>query len=439
MGISLQEVELQLSRFGEHLLRRHIANEKRAKFCVHWVRKFLFEVPERPDRSLEERVQGFLDSMREAGKYEDWQVDQADKALRLYFNNFLGTGNWQTSAAPRIAPAADGTFESVAVLGAMRDLLRLKHYSYRTEQTYLDWTSRFFRYLQNAETAATGRHAVTSQRVKDFLAWLALVQHVSSSTQNQAFNALLFMCRNILQIDLGDLRQCVRARRGRRLPVVLSPSEVHALFDHLDGRPKLMAQVIYGGGLRVMECCRLRVKDIDFENNLIFVRCGKGDKDRSTLLAEVVKQPLREHLDRVKGLHQKDLLAGLGETSLPDALARKYPKAGREWGWQWVFPSASLSTDPRTGVVRRHHVSDMCIQRAVREGLQKAEIHKPASVHTLRHSFATHLLLSGVDIRQIQDYLGHQNVETTMVYTHVVKNLRAPAKSPLDALVERAG
>ena len=198
----------------------------------------------------------------------------------------------------------------------------------------------------------------------------------------------------------------------------------------------MMAEVLYGGGLRVMECCRLRVKDVDFDNELIFVREGKGGKDRSTLLAKSVKERLRAHLARVKELHERDLAAGAGEARLPDALERKYPDAGKEWGWQFVFPAKQLSVDPRGGKVRRHHVSDMLMQKAVKEAVAKAGIDKPVSVHTLRHSFATHLLLAGVDLRQIQDYLGHASVETTMIYTHVVKDLRMPATSPLDLLRE---
>ncbi|MBN1268742.1 MAG: integron integrase [Kiritimatiellae bacterium] len=318
----------------------------------------------------------------------------------------------------------------------MRTQLRVKHYSYRTEQTYTDWATRFFAYLDSVQSAEHGRRALTPQQVKDFLVWLALNKRVSASTQNQAFNALLFLCREILQVDLGELGQGVRAREGKKLPVVLTVDEVQALLRGMRGTARLMAAVIYGGGLRVMESCRLRVKDLDFENSLVFVRAGKGDKDRSTLMAEAVKASLRKHLERVKQLHEKDLAGGISGVWMPEALARKYPNAGKEWGWQWVFPSGHLSTDPRGGQVRRHHVSDMFIQRAVRHAARAAKIVKPVSVHTLRHSFATHLLLHGVDIRQIQDYLGHQNVETTMIYTHVVRDLRAPAKSPLDMLGE---
>jgi integron integrase len=230
-----------------------------------------------------------------------------------------------------------------------------------------------------------------------------------------------------------------RAKRGERLPVVLSVPETAALLGTMQGTPRLMAGLIYGGGLRVSECCQLRVKDVDFDQGLVFVRSGKGDNDRSTLLAEVGREELRAHLRKSEAQHQADRQAGLAGVWMPDALDRKYPNAGRELGWFWVFPSQTLSVDPRAGVVRRHHVSDSVIQKAVKVAAQAARIHKPVSVHTLRHCFATHLLLNGVDIRQIQEYLGHANVETTMIYTHVVKDLRNPARSPLDMISDRMG
>ena len=270
--------------------------------------------------------------------------------------------------------------------------------------------------------------------MKSFLTYLATRRGVSAGTQNQAFSALLFLCREVLRLGDVDLETGVRAKAKKRLPVVLTETETARLLGALTGTALLMAEVLYGGGLRVMECCRLRVKDVDFANDLIFVRDGKGGKDRATLLAQTVKKRLGEHLQRVKEWHEKDLAAGAGEARLPDALQRKYPQAGRDWGWQFVFPSRQLSVDPRGGMVRRHHVSDVVLQKAVKEAVRKAGIDKPVSVHTLRHSFATHLLLRGVDLRQIQDYLGHASVETTMIYTHVVRDLRAPAQSPLDMI-----
>jgi integron integrase len=262
---------------------------------------------------------------------------------------------------------------------------------------------------------------------------------VSASTQNQALCALLWVCRDVIGLEPDGLALTVRARRGIHLPVVLSVSEVAALLEAMRGIPRLMATLIYGGGLRVSECCELRVKDIDFDQGLIFVRSGKGDKDRSTLLPETGRDRLREQLRTADALYRADRHAGLAGVWMPDALDRKYPNAGRELGWFWVFPSRTLSTDPRAGVVRRHHLSESVIQKAVHAAAVAAKIHKPVSVHTLRHCFATHLLLNGVDIRQIQEYLGHANVETTMIYTHVVRELRNPARSPADLLQEYTG
>jgi integron integrase len=243
----------------------------------------------------------------------------------------------------------------------------------------------------------------------------------------------------VLGLDVEGLGRAVRARRGEHLPVVLSVPETAALLAAMRGTARLMAGLIYGGGLRVSECCELRIKDLDLAQGLVVVRAGKGGKDRTTLLAAAVRDDLRVHLEKVRALHRADRAAGLAGVWMPEALERKYPGAGRELGWFWVFPSRTLSTDPRAGVVRRHHVSDSVIQKAVKEAARQARVHKPVSVHTLRHSFATHLLLNGVDIRQIQEYLGHSNVETTMVYTHVVRDLRNPAVSPLDMLDRHAG
>ncbi|OFV94589.1 MAG: hypothetical protein A3G76_09830 [Acidobacteria bacterium RIFCSPLOWO2_12_FULL_65_11] len=320
----------------------------------------------------------------------------------------------------------------MAALEQLRLRLRTRHYSYRTECSYADWVRRFFAYL--AERQGVPHPRVETESARDFLTHLAVRQRVSASTQNQALCALLFLCREVLGIDMEGLSLTARAKRGTHLPVVLSMPETAALLAAMRGTTWLMAALIYGGGLRVSECCQLRLKDIDFDQGLVFVRSGKGDKDRSTLLAEVGREELRTQLRTSEARHRADRASGLAGVSMPDALERKYPNAARELGWFWVFPSHTLSTDPRAGVVRRHHISDSVIQKAVKAAALKAKIHKPVSVHTLRHSFATHLLLNGVDIRQIQEYLGHANVETTMVYTHVVKDLRNPARSPLDIL-----
>ncbi len=333
--------------------------------------------------------------------------------------------------APKVERAPDGSVPAEDALTALRDLIRVRHYSYRSEETCLDWVRRFFDYLRSVGATVEGRPLVTTETVRDFISHLATRLHVAASTQNQAFAALLLLCRETLGLDLGDLSRTVRAKRGDRLPTVLSVEEVKRLFAHMDGTLRLMAETIYGGGLRVSECCRLRVKDVDFDTKTLRV-LGKGDKYHATLLPQSLKDPLRKHLERVRELFDQDRAAGVAGAHLPDALARNYPNASTEWAWFWVFPIRTLSLDPRTNTVRRHHVSDVPIQRAVREAAAKAGIAKPLMVHTLRHSFATHLLLQNVDIRQIQELLGHRNVETTMIYTHVVKDLRAPPRSPLD-------
>lgn len=431
----LANQELHLAKFGEFLLGQQFVRQGQERYFVFWVRKFMARRIEVPVPTLEERIGHYLDELEASGAYQDWQITQAERAVRLFFVNFSKQTEIAVPLVSSVQPLPDGSFPGDATVAAMRTILQMKHYSYTTERTYLDWLRRFFAYMEECgNKTAVGGYEITGDRIKDFLAHLATRRNVAASTQNQAFGALLFLCRDVLHIELGDLSQNVRAKRGPKLPVVLTVAEVQSLLEKMQGTARLMAEVIYGGGLRLMECCRLRVKDLDFDNNLLFIREGKGDKDRSTLMAEAVKKPLLEHLEGVKRLHEDDLVAGAGEVWLPHALAIKYPKAGIAWGWQYVFPSTRLSTDPRGGKIRRHHVSDSLVQLAMREAVQSAGIVKPASVHTLRHSFATHLLLQGVDIRQIQEYLGHVNVETTMIYTHVVRDMRSPARSPLDAL-----
>lgn len=266
------------------------------------------------------------------------------------------------------------------------------------------------------------------------MSFLAVKKKVSSSTQNQAFSALLFLFRDVLKIELKSIGDSVRAKRGPKLPVVLTENEVRKIFELLPGKDKMILQLLYGTGMRITELTCLRIKDIDFESGLIFIRSGEGNKDMFTVLPEYLKADLRAHLKEVQKLHEKDLSAGYGEVWLPDALERKYPKTAKEFGWQFAFPSAKLSADRLTGKIRRFYMSPKTIQNTMSEAVRKSGIVKHATVHTLRHSFATHLLLNGVNIREVQELLGHSHVETTMIYTHVMRNMSNAPQSPLDRL-----
>ena len=328
----------------------------------------------------------------------------------------------QVSVPPQTAP------EAPRLLIRVRDIIRLKHYSIRTEQAYTDWVKRFILFHKKRHPAEMG-----AVEVEQFLTHLAVKGGVAASTQNQAKSALLFLYRDVLEIELPWLDDVAKAKDGKRIPVVLTVQETQRLMDELDGTSGLIARLLYGSGMRVMEGVRLRVKDVDFARCELIVREGKGNKDRVTMLPQTLVEPLQQHLLRVKSLHEKDLAAGFGDVYLPFALSRKYSSAGREWHWQYVFPAAKRSIDPRSDVERRHHVSDQAVQRAVRQAARDARINKPVTPHTLRHSFATHLLQSGYDIRTVQELLGHKDVQTTMIYTHVLNRGGRGVVSPLDA------
>ena len=315
------------------------------------------------------------------------------------------------------------------LLDQVRARIRFKHYSIRTEQAYTDWIKRFVRHFDKRHPSEMG-----AEEVRAFLSHLAVAGRVSASTQNQAKSALLFLYKEVLGVDLPWLDKVEAAKTSKRLPVVLTRNEVMAVLSRLEGSHGLLARLLYGTGLRIMEGLRLRVKDVDFGRSEILVRDGKGAKDRVTMLPASLAPALREHLERVRRLHLEDLAAGYGEVYLPYALDRKYPAAGREWGWQYVFPSAKLSVDPRSDVTRRHHVQDQAVQRAIHQAVRDAGIVKPATPHTLRHSFATHLLESGYDIRTVQELLGHSDVSTTLIYTHVLNRGGRGVASPLDRL-----
>ena len=313
------------------------------------------------------------------------------------------------------------------LLDLVRDAIRLRHYSIRTEQVYINWIKRFILFHHKRHPTE-----MAEAEVQQFLSHLARTGNVAASTQNQALSALLFLYKDVLRQEIGWLGDVERAKRPPKLPVVLSRTEVRKNFSTLTGTEKLMAGLLYGSGLRLMECVRLRVKDIDFAYAQITVRDGKGGKDRVTMLPVNLAAALQKHLARMKMQHDQDLIDGFGAVHLPFALARKFPNAEREWIWQYAFPSSRLSIDPRTGKKQRHHMSEAILQTALKAAVRAAGISKPATCHTLRHSFATHLLERGYDIRTVQELLGHKDVSTTMIYTHVLNRPGLGVKSPLD-------
>ena len=313
------------------------------------------------------------------------------------------------------------------LLERMRETLQVKHYSYRTEQTYIEWCRRFILFHDKRHPKDMG-----NAEVEAFITHLATRRKVAASTQNQALSAIIFLYKEVLGQPLDSVK-VVRARKPKRIPTVLTKDEALRIINAMTGTYRLMAKLLYGSGLRLNECIRLRVKDLDFERQSITVRDGKGDKDRITILPESLLAPFKEHLRHVEQIHQKDLENGFGTVYLPGALEKKYPNANREWAWQFVFPSKTISLDPRSGVQRRHHIADSSLQKAVRAGAKLAGItDKPVGPHTFRHSFATHLLQNGYDIRTVQELLGHKDVKTTMIYTHVLNKGGLAVRSPLD-------
>lgn len=397
-------------------------------------------------QTTEADVLTYLDWQAKNGQKE-WQVLQSLSAI-CYLLEF-GCGRrefafpelrekWLTrlgkvQAATAMAVGADVVssfgLDEKTVAGRLGRRLRVLHYSRRTEETYTNWWLRFEKFCGQRSVETLG-----PEEVRQFLESLAVEGNVSASTQNQALCALVFVFKEIMQRPLGDLGEIIRAQRPKHLPVVLTEDEVLRVLSQLTGTHRLMGWLLYGGGLRLMECLTLRVKDIDFGRHEITVRDGKGEKDRVTILPDAVESVLKEHLQCVKELHDRDLESGFGAVYLPYALAVKYPNANRSWGWQFAFPAAGFSTDPRSGAVRRHHAHESSVQKAFKGAVQRSGVAKPASSHTLRHSFATHLLERGQDIRTVQELLGHKDVTTTMIYTHVLNRPGLAVRSPLDAL-----
>jgi integron integrase len=315
------------------------------------------------------------------------------------------------------------------LLDVVREVIRLKHYSYRTEQAYIDWIKRYLRFHNKRPPRDMG-----VPEIQAFLTHLAVEGQVAASTQNQALSALLFLYRDVLQIELGNVRDFLKAKHPKRLPTVLTPEEVQEIIQHLTGVERLVVQLLYGSGLRLAEALNLRIKDVDFAQHQLIIRDTKGNEDRVTPLPQSVQPPLQNHLQGVRQLHQQDLERGYGSVYLPFALAKKYPTADRAWIWQYVFPSHSLCQDPRSGVTRRHHLSESKIQKTLKNAVRQSAVAKRVSCHTFRHSFATHLLQNGYDIRTVQELLGHKDVKTTMIYTHVLNRGGQGVQSPLDRL-----
>ncbi len=323
----------------------------------------------------------------------------------------------------------NGSSKRIKLLDQVRITLRTNHYSLKTEESYIAWIKKFILFNDKRHPNELGEG-----EIKKYLGHLAVKLHVSSSTQNQALCAIVFLYKKVLNKKLGDFGELIWAKKSKRLPVILAPEEIKKLLAQLSGTYWIMANLLYGSGLRLNECLQLRVKDIDFIYNQVTVRDSKGDKDRVTMLPEKIIDPLKKHLEKVRRLHERDIQKGYGRVHLPNALVRKYPNADKEWGWQYIFPSEHLAIDPEDGELRRHHIYETVLQKAVKEAVRKAGIVKPASCHTLRHSFATQLLQSGYDIRTVQELLGHRDVKTTMIYTHVLKKGGLGVRSPADLI-----
>ena len=478
-------------------LREAGAQEKTIPFCLTWVRGFFARHPGRSRRGLgREEIETFLTEVAARNGVNNWQVQQARDALELYYEQFRGialeprpdmpksqgitsrivtpnTKSWDATiinpsvlnydtpvAGVKHIPESNGTFRPIvrdapnpvpvptrqtgtSVLGVratnsvnwpvldarVRECLRLEHYSYRTEQTYVGWIRRFVMFHGWRKPST-----FQAEDVQAFLRHLALDAQVASATQNQALNAVVFLYRKVVKKDIGDFGDFPRARQGFRLPVVASREEVKAVLDRMQGRDLLIARLLYGTGMRMNEALSIRVQEVQFDQHRIVVRAGKGDKDRYVPLPTRLEPELQQWLQRRQALYETDKARNMHEVEVPGALARKYPNAPFAWGWQYVFPADDYSEDPRSGHIRRHHLDEQRIQRAVQEAVRTAGLTIRFTPHCFRHSFATHLLEAGQDIRTVQALLGHADVKTTMIYTHVLNKGPMGVVSPVDTL-----
>jgi len=424
-----------MEKYNPNSFREFLINEKsiplkNVRFYQVWVDRFLSYYQKNLKAVKYNNIKEFLDKLESEGK-EDRQIRQAYKAVKVFLEDFMcllidfteDSENGSTCKPVKKPKTWKDAFSKFI------NETRFQHLAYSTEKTYRSWIKRFIEFCNNAPP-----EEIQSSHVKKFLVHLAVEKEVSASTQNQAFNALLYLFRNVLEkeFDVGD--NVVRAKKSDRIPVVFSRKEIKKLFRHFPEGYLLHAKLIYACGLRITECIRLRVKDIDFENRSLTVRFGKGNKDRVIPLPEMLYPELKSHLEKVKRVHETDLRAGSGSVYMPSALAKKFPNASKEWAWQYVFPSKNLSLDPRAKIIRRHHITSRALQKAMGKALKKSGIPKKATIHTLRHSFATHLLQDGYDIRTVQELLGHKDVRTTMIYLHVLRSLEGKVISPLEKL-----
>ena len=403
--------------------------EKQIPYYVKWVSKFRKHCKGSLKNINLQSINSFLEILNKQN-YQNWQLRQFDTAISIFIHNYLkqvhNIDAMKTSRVD-ILPTIDGIESWKLIYNELSDAIRIRYYSINTERTYIGWTRKLAQYL-NWKAPIN----VNSIDIKNFLTYLAVNRNVAASTQKQAFNSFLFLFKHIFMRDFEDIRDTPRAKNKRRLPIVLSINEIKKLFKYVNDNYKLHIELLYGTGIRISECVGLRVKDIDFERNLIMIKSGKGDKDRITLLPQNLKNRLLLQKKHISSLHIKDLSNGYGSVQLPNELKRKYPNAPKEVGWQWFFPAAGISTDPRSGFKGRYHIFASTIQKHLRSAVIASEINKKIGCHTLRHSFATHLLEAGCDIRKIQELLGHKSIETTMVYTHVTNKRFEGIKSPLD-------
>jgi integron integrase len=430
----------QLAALGAHFwldyencLLKNKINSQHIRWYVNWCRQFVKFLGAQPLQDCRPvHVSAFLDNLQNDEAIKDWQWAQARTALWYLFRDHLQVP-WALGRLAQKTPASstDQTTElssaHQATLKKMRSTLVGRQYAKRTQTAYLEWATRFLAYYPLRKIVD-----LDASSVRTYLTFLAEKHDVAVNTQKQALNALVFLFQESEGRELGDFSDFARARKPVKVPTVLSRSEVQALLGQLHPPHLLICHLLYGAGLRLMEGVRLRVQDVDFANNQLLVRDGKGRKDRVTLLPEVCVEPIRIQIERARALHEADLKRGYGEVWLPTALRKKYVGAGRDWRWQYVFPASKVSVDPETGKVRRHHFDESTIQAAVRGAASRCGLSKRVTPHTLRHSFATHLLESGYDIRTVQELLGHADVSTTMIYTHVLNRPGLAVKSPVD-------